>query len=281
MEIKYPAFETNKKPFMIIAGPCSIENKEQMDTVTKVLTEENIFYLRGGIYKMRTHPDSFQGLGEEAIHFIQNIKKTHNLKLVSEIVDPRQLETLYPIVDIFQVGTRNMYNYELLKELGKQDKPVLLKRAFSALVKEWLLATDYLVQAGNEQIILCERGIRTFETSTRNTLDLSGALIAQKESSFPVIVDPSHGTGNSSLVIPMALAATAAGLDGLLVEFHPEPKAALSDGYQALNCIQFKEMISQVRSILNTINRNKEGNILDESSSKITRSKKNIQFHSS
>lgn len=281
MEIKYPVFENSKKPFMIIAGPCSIENKEQMDTVTKILIEENLSYLRGGIYKMRTHPDSFQGLGAEAIHLVQNIKKIHNLKLVSEIVDPRQLETLYPLVDIFQVGTRNMYNYELLKELGKQNKPVLLKRAFSALVKEWLLAAEYLIQAGNEKIILCERGIRTFETSTRNTLDLSGALIAQKESSFPVIVDPSHGTGNSSLVTPMALAATAAGLDGLLVEFHPEPKAALSDGYQALTCIQFKKMISQVRSILNTMNRNIEENIWNENGSKISRNKKNIQFHSS
>lgn len=281
MEIKYPAFENNKKPFMIIAGPCSIENKEQMNTITKTLIEENISYLRGGIYKMRTHPDSFQGLGIEAINLVQDIKKKHNLKFVSEIIDPRQLDTLYPIVDIFQVGTRNMYNYELLKELGKQDKPVLLKRAFSALVKEWLWAAEYLIQAGNEQIILCERGIRTFETSTRNTLDLSGALIAQKESPFPVIVDPSHGTGKSSLVAPIALAATAAGLDGLLVEFHPEPQVALSDSYQALNCIQFKEMINQVRAILNTINRNKEGNILNENSSKITRSKKNIQFHSS
>ena len=199
MEIKYPPSQNNKKPFMIIAGPCSIENKEQMNRITKVLTEENISYLRGGIYKMRTHPHSFQGLGEKATSLIQNIKKHHNLKLVSEITDPRQMETLYPIVDIFQVGTRNMYNYELLKELGKQDKPVLLKRAFSALVKEWLSAAEYLIQSGNEKIILCERGIRTFETSTRNTLDLSGALIAQKESPFPVIVDPSHGTGNSFL----------------------------------------------------------------------------------
>ncbi len=243
-------FQKPNSNFLIIAGPCSIESKEQLYQITKVLTEENISFLRGGIYKMRTQPHSFQGLGEEAIELVKNLKASHTVNFVSEITDPRQIDTMSPVVDIFQVGTRNMYNYELLKELGKQTKPVLLKRAFSARVKEWLLAAEYLTQEGNGQVILCERGIRTFETSTRNTLDLSGALVAQKESSLPVIVDPSHGTGHPFLVMKMALATAAVGLDGLLVEIHPEPEKALSDGYQSLNFIQFKQMMKQLKKIL-------------------------------
>lgn len=277
-------FQKPSQPFLLIAGPCSIESKEQMYQVTKILTEENISFLRGGIYKMRTHPHSFQGLGEQAINLIKNLKKIHTLHFISEITDPRQIEILSPIVDIFQVGTRNMYNYELLKELGKQKKPILLKRAFSARIKEWLLAAEYAIQAGNEQIILCERGIRTFETSTRNTLDLTGALVAKEESSLPVIVDPSHGTGKSSLVTPMALAAAAAGLDGLLVEIHPDPAKAMSDGYQSLNFIQFKQMLKQLRKILAAMDRKIESEFLyesffDKGTSK--RNKKNIQLHSS
>ncbi|MYE07714.1 MAG: hypothetical protein F4X95_03060, partial [Oligoflexia bacterium] len=184
----------------------------------------------------------------------------------------------------FQVGTRNMFNYELLKELGKQSKPVLLKRAFSARVKEWLLAADYVVQAGNKKVILCERGIRTFETSTRNTLDLSGALLAQRESAFPVIVDPSHGTGEASLVIPMALAVVAAGLDGLLLEIHPEPFKALSDGYQSLNFSQFKQMMQQLKKILYVIGKPIDSEFIYESFSNkkvATGNKEDIQLHSS
>ena len=285
MDINTPSFfQKSNRPFILIAGPCSIESKEQMYQVTKILTEENISFLRGGIYKMRTNPHSFQGLGEQAINLIKNLKNTHNLNFVSEITDPRQIEVLLPIVDIFQVGTRNMYNYELLKELGKQNKPILLKRAFSAKVTEWLMAAEYLMQSGNEQIILCERGIRTFETSTRNTLDLSGALVAKEESSLPVIVDPSHGTGKSSLVTPMALAAAAAGLDGLLVEIHPEPEKAMSDGYQSLNFIQFKQMLKQLRKILASIDRKIESEFFYENffnKGSTERNKKNIQLHSS
>ena len=270
------------KPFMLIAGPCSIENTEQMKKIITILKQEDIIFLRGGIYKLRTHPDSFQGLRKEALPFIQNLKEKHNLQLVSEITDPRQINTLFPVVDIFQVGTRNMYNYELLKELGKQTKPILLKRAFCAQVKEWLLAADYLIQSGNEKIILCERGIRTFENSTRNTLDLSGALVAQKQSSLPIIVDPSHATGDSSLVTPLALAAAAAGIDGLLVEIHPEPEKALSDGKQSLNFIQFKKMMKQLRNILSTRER-KIGTKYDEFFFKNSseENKKDIQLHSS
>jgi len=242
-------------PFLIIAGPCSIESKEQVQKVAKLLKEEGIFFLRGGIYKMRTQASSFQGLREKALPIVEEIKSMYNLSFVSEITDPRQMDVLYPVVDMFQVGARNMYNYELLKELGMQKKPVLLKRAFSAEVKEWLMATEYIVRGGNEEITLCERGIRTFEPSTRNTLDLSSALVAKKESSFPVLVDPSHGTGDASLVVPMAYAACAAGLDGLLVEVHPEPDKALSDGFQSLNFMAFKQMVKQLKKILSSINR--------------------------
>lgn len=256
MEVnRYSFFQKSPRPFIVIAGPCSVESGEQMQSIANTIKQENLFFLRGGVYKMRTHPDSFQGLGKKAIDLIQDLKKEYSLSFVSEITDPRQMEMLSSVVDIFQVGARNMYNYELLKELGRQPKPVLLKRAFSALVKEWLMAMEYLVKAGNDQVILCERGIRTFETSTRNTLDLSGALIAQKESSLPVIVDPSHGTGDSSLVINMASAALAAGLDGLLVEIHPTPEKALSDGYQSLNFIQFKQLMKQIRKILSVMNK--------------------------
>ncbi len=279
---KCSLLQNSPRPFILIAGPCSIENAEQMNQIANIMKEENINFLRGGVYKLRTHPNSFQGLGEEALPLVQHLKKTHNLQFVSEITDPRQVETLLPIVDIFQVGTRNMYNYELLKELGKQNKPVLLKRAFSAQVKEWLLAAEYLIQSGNNQIILCERGIRTFETSTRNTLDLSGALVAQKESSLPVIVDPSHATGDNTLVTPIALAAAAAGMDGLLVEIHPEPEKALSDGQQSLNFMQFKKMMKQLRNILSTIGRT-IGTKYDEFFYKSSpeENKKDIQLHSS
>lgn len=261
MELNY---SLSQKKFLLIAGPCVIENKKQIHQIADLLIKQKLGLIRGGIYKMRTNPHSFQGLGVDAIKLITDLKKTHNLKFISEITDPRQIDILSTIVDIFQVGTRNMYNYELLKELGSQTKPVLLKRAFCGLIKEWLLAADYLVQAGNTKIILCERGIRTFESSTRNTLDLSGALVAKRQSSFPVIVDPSHSTGQSDLVIPMALATAAAGLDGLLIEVHPEPKQALSDGQQSLNFTQFTEMIKQLKQILSCTNRTIESMFFDE-----------------
>ncbi|MDE0118627.1 MAG: 3-deoxy-7-phosphoheptulonate synthase [Bdellovibrionales bacterium] len=277
-------FQQSHQPFVIIAGPCSIENEKQIDQIQKVLLEENISLMRGGIYKMRTCPDSFQGLGKEAIDLIQNLKKKRSLKFVSEVTDPRQIETLFSVVDIFQVGTRNMFNYELLKELGKYSKPVLLKRAFSARVKEWLLAAEYVIQGGNNKIILCERGIRTFETGTRNTLDLSGALLAQRESTFPVMVDPSHGTGEASLVMPMAFAVAAAGLDGLLLEIHPEPYKALSDGSQSLNFSQFKQMMKQLKKILYVIGKPIGNEFTYEDSFNepaTTGNKADIQLHSS
>jgi len=257
MKTKYSLFDSHKKmkTFTVIAGPCAIENIEQMNQVAKTLVQENISLMRGGIYKMRTRPESFQGLREKAIDIIRSIKKNYNIQLVSEISDPRQLPHMLEIVDIFQVGARNMYNYELLKELGLIKKPILLKRSFSALIKEWLSAAEYLIKGGNEQVILCERGIRTFETSTRNTIDLTGALIAQKESALPVIVDPSHGTGHAEYVTPLALAAVACGLDGLLVEIHPAPKTALSDVDQSLDLEQFQEMIKKIKILCSALHR--------------------------
>ncbi len=244
-----PSF-LEKNNFLFIAGPCAVESTNQMHQVAQMVSDEGLNFLRGGIYKMRTNPNTFQGLGQKACDIVLAVKKKHNLKFVSEISDPRQIDILMEVSDILQVGTRNMFNYELLKSLSVLDKPIILKRGFCATVKEWLYALEYLVKGGNEKVILCERGIRTFENSTRNTLDLSGALVAQKESSFPVIVDPSHSTGQVELVTPLALATIACGLDGLMIETHPCPKEALSDGFQSLNKSQFQNLIKQIKPAL-------------------------------
>ena len=206
--------------------------------------------LRGGIFKMRTRAVDFQGLGKSALPFVQKVKSKTKLLFVSEITDPRQIDILTPLVDVFQVGARNMFNYELLKELGCCQKPVLLKRAFSAKIKEWLSAVDYIAQGGNKSIILCERGIRTFESATRNTLDLSAVALLKKEQAFPVFVDPSHGTGRADLVAPMSLAAVPAGADGLLIETHPEPKKALCDSEQALSFEAFAGLMRDIKKLL-------------------------------
>ncbi|MEZ4815782.1 MAG: 3-deoxy-7-phosphoheptulonate synthase [Bdellovibrionota bacterium] len=232
--------------FAIIAGPCAVESQQQFLKVSMFLKELGVQILRGGIYKLRTDPNSFQGLREEAIAWLPEIKQHIGLPLVSEITDPRQVEKLDPVVDCYQVGTRNMYNYELLKELGKTRKPVILKRGFSALIKEWLLATEYLLAGGNDQIILCERGIRTFETFTRNTLDLAAVAYIKSKTQFPVIVDPSHAAGSSDLVLPLAKAAKAVGADGVLIEVHAEPSQALSDADQALNFMGMQALFKEL-----------------------------------
>lgn len=233
--------------FYVIAGPCSIESPEQFKETASFVKEFGASILRGGVYKMRTNPHSFQGVGNEALHWIGEIKNQMNMPLMSEITDPRQLEFLSPVLDAFQVGSRNMYNYELLKELGKTDKPVLLKRGFSALIDEWTKAAQYVYQGGNRAVMLCERGIRTFETKMRNTLDLASVSYIKHHTDFPVIVDPSHGTGIPELIIPMACAAVAAGANGIMVEVHPQPDQALSDGFQALNFEAFKKLMLQIK----------------------------------
>lgn len=239
----------------VIAGPCAIESREVLLEAARAVKSAGACLLRGGIYKMRTQPDSFQGLGATAFSFIDEVKREVGMPLVSEVTDPRQISDMMSIVDMFQVGSRNMYNYELLKELGSLRKPVLLKRAFAATVDEWLKAADYLVKGGNDQVVLCERGIRTFEPTTRNTLDLNSVAYLKAHSSFPVIVDPSHGTGRPELIGPMSLAAIAAGADGLIIEVHPRPKEALSDAHQALNIAQFESIITQTEKVAKALGR--------------------------
>ena len=241
--------------FVVIAGPCSVESEEQFLQTAQCAASNGAQLLRGGIYKMRTNPDSFQGLGEPALEFVKSVKKQTGLGFVSEVTDPRQIEAMHDWVDVFQVGTRNMYNYSLLSELGKTRKPVLLKRGFSALVEEWLLAAEYVTRGGNSKVILCERGIRTFEKVTRNTLDLSSVAYIKQNSPYPVLVDPSHATGVRALVAPMAKAAVACGADGLLIETHPNPEKALSDGYQALDFNEFGTLMSDVKVLLSCMGR--------------------------
>jgi 3-deoxy-7-phosphoheptulonate synthase len=236
--------------FSVFAGPCSIESREQFAETSTFVKKHGAIGLRGGVFKLRTNPASFQGLGEKAYDIAREIKLATGLPFVSEVTDPRQISDLEGVVDMFQVGSRNMHNYALLKELGATQKPVLLKRGFAALMKEWILAADYIVQSGNDRVILCERGIRTFETATRNTFDINAIVYAKQNSSFPVIADPSHATGDAKMVTPVALAAAAAGADGLLVEVHPRPSEALSDGYQSLTFTQFEDLMSGLKKIL-------------------------------
>ncbi|MFN7729395.1 MAG: 3-deoxy-7-phosphoheptulonate synthase [Bdellovibrio sp.] len=241
--------------FALIAGPCSIESREQFFETATAVKKSGAVLLRGGIWKMRTSFQSFQGLGPEAVSFIREVLDYTGLQLVSEITDPRQVELLDPLVGMYQVGARNMYNYALLKELGQTRKPVLLKRGFSALVDEWIKAAEYISMGGNDQIILCERGIRTFETSTRNTFDLNAVLVAKSRTNFPVIVDPSHAVGIREYVPKLALAAAVAGADGLIVEVHPRPADALSDGFQALTILDFQKLSHDLERVLGALDR--------------------------
>lgn len=239
----------------VIAGPCSIESKEQFLGLAQELKEMKVSFLRGGIYKLRTNPESFQGLGKEAYPIAQEVSHATGLPFTSEVTDPRQIEELHEITSMFQVGTRNMYNYDLLKELGKSSKPVLLKRAFSATYGEFLNAAEYILAAGNKNVLLCERGIRTFVNDTRNTFDINAIPFLKNRTDLPVLADPSHGTGLTELVEPVALAALAAGADGLIIEVHNDPKNALSDGQQALTTEQFKSFLDKADKILNVLGR--------------------------
>lgn len=241
--------------FVVIAGPCSVESHSVFAETSAFVVEHGASVLRGGVFKMRTDPSSFQGLGAEAAQIAKQVKSKLGVPFVTEVTDPRQIADLAPFVDAFQVGSRNMHNYYLLKELGQHDKPVILKRGFAGLIKEWLLSAEYISQAGNKNIILCERGIRTFETETRNTLDLNAVPAVKSLSSLPIIVDPSHGTGRRDFVVPMALAAAAAGADGIMVEVHPDPSKALSDGFQALTFDDFRELMEKLKLLLPVLGR--------------------------
>lgn len=231
--------------FAVIGGPCSIESEEQMVEVAEKVKEAGALLLRGGAFKPRTSPYSFQGLHGDGLKLLLEAKKATGLPVVTEIMDASHLP-LFEDVNLIQVGTRNMQNFELLKELGKIDKPVLLKRGMASTIEEWLMSAEYIMAGGNEKVILCERGIRTYETSMRNTLDLSAIPMIRKKSHLPVIVDPSHATGIRDMVEPMSLAAVAAGADGLMIEVHNDPARALCDGPQSLTPEAFAHLMDKV-----------------------------------
>ncbi len=240
---------------IIMAGPCSVESREQVLEAAIVVKEGGAQILRGGAFKPRTLPYSFQGLGEEGLILLDEARKETGLPIVTEVMDADKVELVASYADILQIGTRNMQNFPLLKEVGRSDKPVMLKRGMSATINEWLGCAEYILAEGNPNVIMCERGIRTFETITRNTVDISAAPILHMISHLPVIVDPSHGTGSRSLVPPMSMAAIAAGADGVMVEVHPHPEEALCDGAQSLSPEDFKAFISDIKPIIAATNR--------------------------
>lgn len=239
----------------VIAGPCAVESEEQLREAAQAVKAAGAVVLRGGAYKPRTSPYAFQGLGEEGLELLVGARELTGLPIVTEVMDPRQVELMAGRMDALQIGARNMQNYDLLREVGQAGLPVVLKRGFAATVQEWLRAAEYIAASGNLDIILCERGIRTFETETRFTLDLGGMAAAKQETYLPIIADPSHSMGTHRLVLPMALAAVAAGADGLMIEVHPHPDQALSDGPQSLTPASFAKLMQQVRTVAAAIGR--------------------------
>ncbi len=231
---------------IIIAGPCAVENEEQIFKTATAVKSYGAHILRGGAYKPRTSPYSFQGLGEEGLKLLKKAGELANMPVVTEVVNPEHVELVSEYVDILQIGTRNSQNFELLKRVGQASKPVILKRGMSMTIKEWLMSAEYILSEGNMNVILCERGIRTFETATRNTLDLSAVAVLKEETHLPIIVDPSHATGYAKYVGPMAFAAVAAGADGIMIEVHPQPEKAFSDGPQSINFKTFAEIINRI-----------------------------------
>ncbi len=238
------------KGFVLIAGPCSVESEEQLLETARFVKAAGAQMLRGGAFKPRTSPYAFQGLGIKALKILELARKETGLPIVTEVIDPRDVAWVSEYVDVLQVGARNMQNFSLLKEVGKINKPILLKRGMNATIQEWLNCAEYVLNAGNPNVILCERGIRTHETYTRNTLDLSAAAAINELSHLPVITDPSHGTGRPSLILPMSLASVACGAAGIIVEVHRNPKEALSDKEQALTHLQFADLAQRVRRLV-------------------------------
>nr|WP_248484810.1 3-deoxy-7-phosphoheptulonate synthase [Tepidibacter aestuarii] len=231
---------------LMIAGPCAVESYEQLLMIAKFIKSKGANVLRGGAYKPRTSPYSFQGMREEGLRIFKSVKKEVDIPIVTELMDVRDIDKIYDVADIIQIGSRNMHNFSLLTEVGKQDKPILLKRGMSATIKEWINAAEYIAVGGNTNIIMCERGIRTYNDYTRNTLDLAAVPIIKNETGLPVVVDPSHGTGIKELVKPMSLASFAAGADGIMIEVHPEPEKALSDGPQSLTFNEFEDVVESL-----------------------------------
>ncbi len=240
---------------VVMAGPCSVESREQIECVAQQVARAGARVIRGGAFKPRSSPYSFQGMGAEGLQMLRAAADRNKLLVVSEVMDQVQIPVVAEYSDILQVGARNMQNFNLLRELGKQRKPVLLKRGISATIEELLLSAEYIMAGGNYEVILCERGIRTFETYTRNTMDISAIPVVKKLSHLPMVADPSHGTGRRDKVAPMARAAVAAGADGLLIEVHPDPDRALSDGAQSLRPEQFEELMQQLRMIAPAVGR--------------------------
>jgi 3-deoxy-7-phosphoheptulonate synthase len=238
-----------------MGGPCSVESEKQIEDSAAIVAKAGGQIIRGGAFKPRSSPYSFQGMGEQGLQIMRQAADHHGLKVVSEVMDQTQIPLLLQYSDILQVGARNMQNFNLLRELGKTRKPILLKRGIAATIEELLLSAEYIMSGGNYEVMLCERGIRTFETATRNTMDISAFPVLKKLTHLPLIGDPSHGTGKRDYVLPMARAAVAAGADGLIVEVHPDPDHAASDGAQTLRPEQFTEMVIQVRAIAKAIGR--------------------------
>ncbi len=243
------------KKVQVIAGPCAVESREVVLKIAQSVKDAGASFLRGGAFKPRTSPYTFQGLGEEGLQILAEAREKTGLPVVTEVMDPRDVEVVSRYSDIIQIGARNMQNFRLLLEVGEARKPVLLKRGLSATIKEWLMAAEYILSRGNHQVMLCERGIRTFETATRNTLDLSAVPLLKQLTHLPVVVDPSHGVGKWDLVVPMARAAVAAGADALMVEVHTNPEEALSDGEQSLKPTVFRQLMAEISGVAKSIGR--------------------------
>jgi 3-deoxy-7-phosphoheptulonate synthase len=243
------------KKIQVIAGPCAIENRTLIMNIAEKVKEAGAAFIRGGAFKPRTSPYSFQGLGEEGLQYLADAREKTGLPVVTELMDPRDIEVMVKYADVIQIGARNMQNFRLLLEVGSARKPVLLKRGLSATIKEWLMSAEYIMSRGNHQVILCERGIRTFETATRNTLDLSSVPLLKQLTHLPVVVDPSHGVGKWDLVPPMAKAAVAAGADGLLIEVHTNPEEAMSDGEQSLKTEAFSVLMGELKAVASAVGR--------------------------
>jgi 3-deoxy-7-phosphoheptulonate synthase len=253
--VKVGKVEIGGKRLVVMAGPCAIESAGQMQAAAQAVKQAGAHILRGGAFKPRTSPYSFQGMEQEGLILLENVGHEVGLPVVTEVMDPHDIDKIAEHADMLQVGARNAQNFSLLRRLGKVKKPILLKRGMSTKLDEFLMAAEYILSAGNSHVVLCERGIRTFETATRNTLDLNAIPLLKQWTHLPIIVDPSHGTGAESLVIPMALAAAAAGADGLMIEVHPEPEKALSDGPQQLHPARFAELMHSLRRVAEAVDR--------------------------
>ena len=262
-KVKVNGITVGGDELVIMAGPCTVESEQQVLEIAREVKANGATVLRGGAFKPRTSPYAFRGLGEEGLKFLVKAREETGLPIITEVMTPGDVELVARYADILQIGARNMQNFPLLDEVGKTLKPAMLKRGLSSTIQEWLLAAEYILAQGNEQLILCERGIRTFETSTRNTMDISAIPIIKKMSHLPIIADPSHAAGKWYLVAPLGLAAIAAGADGLMIEVHPKPDQALSDGPQSLNFDTFRQLMSQLKILAQAMNRTLASNSME------------------